>query len=136
MRMNTITELIKGQKSALLSKFGIILTIFLGVLGYICLSDNYVHQNICTKSNSFGWVRFVYIILVFFYIRIKRGKSILRIEKLSIRLIYFLLMPAVALLIEELVWNEILWDISFKCIVANYILITLFTYLHCRCFCL
>ncbi len=99
----------------------------IGVSGYFIIANNYVHQKICTKSNSFIWVSFLWFILfalLCFRVQI-RHRHIKKHKKLT--WIYAFIVPLVSLYIEEKMWNIAIEDLSIITFLLNYFLILIIT---------
>ena len=90
----------------------------IGVLGYFIIANNYVHQKICMKSNSFMWVSllwFVLTILLCFRVQIMHRHFTKR-RKLT--WIYALIVPLVSLYMEEKIWNLAIKELSHNSVAA------------------
>ena len=99
----------------------------IGVLGYFIIANNYVHQKICMKSNSFMWVSlswFVLTILLCFRVQIMHRHFTKR-RKLT--WIYALIVPLVSLYMEEKIWNLAIKELSILTFLLNYFLILIIT---------
>lgn len=106
--------------------------IVISVLMFLYISKSYARNVLFQKSHSFVWVSILlFLPFVLMHCRMHGLIKGIRLKSKILNGLYFLGIPAVALLIEEIIWNESLTQMSIKILVLNYVLVLIITLCLC-----
>ena len=108
-----------------------VIAIIMGIvdaLCYILIVYNYVYKKICIKSGSYVLVNIFYfaacILLMFKLFKPYISNTI---HKNCINVLYIMIVPAIAIYMEELIWNILFHELAIQSLMINYLLILIFT---------
>lgn len=101
---------------------------FVDALCYILIVYNYVYKKICIKSGSYVLVNIFYfaacILLMFKLFKPHISNTI---HKKCVDVLYIMIVPAIAIYMEELIWNILFHELTIRSLMINYLLILMFT---------
>lgn len=104
----------------------------ISVVMFLYISKSYAHNILFRKSHSYVYVS-ILLFLPFVLIHCRLHKLIKRVKLKSkiLNLLYFFGIPGAALLMEELIWNEALTQMSVRNLLLNYVLVLIITLCLC-----
>lgn len=100
-------------------------TIIISLIIYGILAQNYIDRYICTTRGSFFKVSVLYWLVISLLAKRIFSSYFHQIRVVWGKILCFLLIPASALYIEELIWNTSIAELSAQNWILNYILILL-----------
>lgn len=127
----------KKQKKRVIMEWLMAMCIFaISIVFFMYISKQYANNLMFQKKSSFLVVTILtFTPFVLYYCKLQGIVHVVNIKSKILNIIYFIMIPAIALFVEEFLWNDSWRQIPIKALLVNYILIAILAMCICLIIC-